>query len=179
VALGGCHSVGTILNGGDNSAHTAKTEQIDLAGQTRPIAGGAPAATGEEATGDKVASNARAGAAAGGRPVGAGIGVNSYLWRASLDTLSFMPLASADPFGGTIISDWYAPPETPDERFKTTVYILDKRLRADALRVSVFRQTRGKDGSWNDASVDPTTAGKVENAILTRARQLRLASTGK
>lgn len=109
----------------------------------------------------------------------AGVGVNSYLWRASLDTLSFMPLASADPFGGTIITDWYAPPQTPDERFKANVYILDKTLRADALRVSVFRQAKAKDGSWIDASVDPATAGKVENAILTRARQLRLASGGK
>lgn len=112
-------------------------------------------------------------------PANAGVGVNSYLWRASLDTLSFMPLASADPFGGTIITDWYAPPQTPDERFKATVYILDKSLRADALRVSVFRQTKAKDGSWQDASVDPATSGKVENAILTRARQLRIAAGSK
>ena len=66
------------------------------------------------------------------------IGVNSYLWRATLDTLAFMPLASADPYGGTIITDWYVNPEKPDERFKCTVYILDSRLRADGLKVSVF-----------------------------------------
>ena len=77
----------------------------------------------------------------------AGIGVNSFLWRASLDTLNFMPLASADPFGGVIITDWYSEGATPNERFKATVYILDTRLRADALNVSIFRQTRGAGGA--------------------------------
>jgi Domain of unknown function (DUF3576) len=110
---------------------------------------------------------------------GNGVGVNSYLWRASLDTLGFMPLASADPFGGVIISDWYAPPATPAERFKVTVYILDKRLRADGLKVSVFRQQRANDGSWNDAALSPDTPTKLENAILARAREMRLASTDK
>jgi uncharacterized lipoprotein len=105
-----------------------------------------------------------------------GVGVNGYLWRASLDTLSFMPLASADPFGGTIITDWYSPSKTPDERFKVTVYILDTQLRADGLKVSVFRQTKDAQGGWVDASVDPQTDSKMENAILTRARQLHLNS---
>ena len=105
---------------------------------------------------------------------GAGIGVNSFLWRASLDTMSFMPLSSADPFGGVIITDWHSPPETPDERFKMTIYILDRRLRADGLKVAVFRQVHRPDGSWQDAKVEPETAIKLENAILTRARQLRL-----
>lgn len=105
----------------------------------------------------------------------AGIGVNSYLWRASLDTLAFMPLQSADPFGGVIITDWYSDPTTPTERFKATVYILDTRLRADALNVSIFRQTQ-VNGAWNDATVDPETEIQIENAILTRARQLRLST---
>lgn len=104
-----------------------------------------------------------------------GIGVNSYLWRASLDTLNFMPLASADPFGGVIITDWYSAPTTPNERFKATVYILDTRLRADALNVSIFRQTN-TGGSWSDASVDPDTEIQIENAILQRARELRLSN---
>ena len=60
-----------------------------------------------------------------------GVGVNSLLWRASLDTISFMPLVSADPFGGVIITDWYTPPQTPDERFKVNIYILGRALRAD------------------------------------------------
>ena len=106
---------------------------------------------------------------------GSGIGVNSFLWRASLDTLSFMPLASADPFGGVIITDWFAPPETPDERFKVTVYILDKRLRADGLKVAVFRQEKGEAG-WVDAAVGGTTRTDIENNILARARELRIAS---
>jgi hypothetical protein len=105
---------------------------------------------------------------------GSALGVNAYLWRGALDTLSFMPLASADPFGGVIISDWYASPDVPTERFKLTVYILDQQLRADAVKVAVFRQTRDVSGSWTDAPVDPKTAIDLENAILTRARQLRL-----
>ena len=104
----------------------------------------------------------------------AGIGVNSYLWRASLDTLSFMPLSEVDPFGGVIITDWYANPEIQNERFKATVYILDTRLRADALSVQVFKQSRNEAGEWVDASIDQATRLQVENAILTRARQLRI-----
>jgi ABC-type oligopeptide transport system substrate-binding subunit len=104
------------------------------------------------------------------------LGVNSYLWRATLDTLNFMPLSSADPVGGVVISDWYAAPDKPDEHLKVTVYILDKRLRADAVKVSVFRQVRNPNG-WTDAAVNPDTGIKLENAILARARELRLATT--
>ena len=106
---------------------------------------------------------------------GGGIGVNSFLWRASLDTISFMPLASADPFGGVIITDWYSPPETQSERFKVTVYILGRDLRADGVRAAVFRQDRDASGTWLDAKVEQKTAIDLENAILTRARQLRIA----
>jgi hypothetical protein len=106
-----------------------------------------------------------------------GIGVNPYLWRASLDALAFMPLASADPFGGTIITDWYSPPEAPNEQFKVTVYILDRALRADGIRVQVFRQERdAKTGEWANAPVAPDTTTKLENAILSRARELRVAT---
>ena len=105
---------------------------------------------------------------------GGGIAVNGYLWRASLDTMSFMPLNSADPFGGVIITDWYVPPEQPAERFKVQIYILDRQLRADGLRVSVFRQVRDTVGNWTDAPIRPETAAQLENAILTRARQLRI-----
>lgn len=107
---------------------------------------------------------------------GGGIGVNSYLWRASLDTIAFMPLSSADPFGGVIITDWYTSPAQPKERFKMTVYILDRRLRADGIKVSVFRQEKDTDGSWKDAPANADTGVRVENAILTRARQLRVDS---
>lgn len=104
---------------------------------------------------------------------GGGIGVNSYLWRASLDTVSFMPVNSADPFGGVIITDWHALPETPRERFKMNVYILGRSLRADGVRVSVFRQVQDPYGTWQDAPIEQGAGVKVEDAILTRARQLR------
>ncbi len=112
----------------------------------------------------------------GGGGGGGGIGVNSFLWRASLDTISFMPLASADPFGGVIITDWYTPPEVFQERFKVNVYILGRDLRADGVRAAVFRQRQDLLGQWVDAEVNQQTAVDLEDAILTRARQLRIAS---
>lgn len=116
--------------------------------------------------------DADASAAAGG-----GVAVNSYLWRASLDTVSFMPLASADPFGGVIITDWYTPPEAPQERFKMNVYILDRQLRADGVRAAVFKQRQDPiSGNWVDASVSEGTARDIEDKILTRARELRVAT---
>ena len=103
-----------------------------------------------------------------------GLGVNAFLWRASLDTLSFMPLESADPFGGTIITDWYVPDPSKNERFRANAFILDRQLRADGIRVSVFRQTLSK-GGWTDAPVSQDTARQLEDTILTRARELRIA----
>ncbi|HUZ11341.1 MAG TPA: DUF3576 domain-containing protein [Caulobacteraceae bacterium] len=104
------------------------------------------------------------------------IGVNSYLWRATLDTLAFMPLASADPYGGVVNTDWYVNPEKPDERFKCTVYILDTRLRGDGLKVTVFKEVSNGQGGWIDSTVSDQTDIDIENAILTRARQLRLSN---
>ena len=101
------------------------------------------------------------------------VGVNAFLWRASLDTIDFMPLASADPQGGIIITDWYTNPKVPDERFKMTIYILDTRLRADGVNVSVFKQTKA-GSEWVDAATDPDTEVQLENAILTRARELKV-----
>ena len=116
----------------------------------------------------------------GHRPAGAtptsAIGVNSYLWRATLQTLAFMPLASADPYGGVVVTDWYSNPEKPDERFKATVYILDARLRADGLNVTVFKEVSNGDRGWVTAPVSDQTATDIENAILTKARQLRLSN---
>ena len=110
---------------------------------------------------------------------GGGLGVNAYLWRASLDTLAFIPLSSADPFGGVIITDWYSPPESPSERFKLTVYILDRRLRADGLRVSAFKQNRDTSNQWIPVELTPKVTTDIENAILTRARELRVAREGE
>ena len=105
-----------------------------------------------------------------------GIGVNAFLWRATLDTLSFMPLLTADPWGGVVNYDWYVNPQTPNERFKATVFILDTRLRADALNVSVTKEVRDASGNWVGAPVAAQTETDLENAILTKARQLNLAN---
>lgn len=106
---------------------------------------------------------------------GAGIGVNSFLWRASLDTVSFMPLASADPFGGTILTDWYTPEGKSGERFKLNVLILGKQLRSDGVRVRVFKQDL-KGSTWRDVEAGDDMGRQLEDAILTRARQLRMAN---
>lgn len=111
-------------------------------------------------------------------PGGSPIAVNSYLWRASLDTISFMPLTSADPFGGVIITDWYSPAEVNDERFKVNIYILGRDLRADGVRAAVFRQRQDPFDGWVDAEVNDDTATDLENAILTRARELRISGIG-
>ncbi|MEM6539103.1 MAG: DUF3576 domain-containing protein [Pseudomonadota bacterium] len=104
--------------------------------------------------------------------------VNRYLWAASLETLDFLPVFQADPIAGLILTDWYANPRSPQERFKVSVYILDSALRADALRVSVFKQVQNLEGSWIDSTTNPATSREIENSILTRARQLRLNQLG-
>jgi len=103
------------------------------------------------------------------------LGVNNYLWRAAIETLDFMPMVQADTFGGVQIYDWHSNPSVPNERFKATVYILDSGLRADGLKVSIFKQNRTA-GGWQDANVDADTARKIENSILTRARELYIAT---
>jgi hypothetical protein len=104
------------------------------------------------------------------------IGVNSYLWRAAIDTLSFAPLLSTDSSGGVIVTDWYSRPNNPGERVRLTVSILDRDLRADALRVAASRQVNQGNG-WVEAPVTAATVQKLEDIILTRARDLRRAAT--
>lgn len=106
-------------------------------------------------------------------PEETGLGVNSHLWRAALDTISFMPIASADPFGGVIITDWYSPPQNTKERFKINIFILDRQLRSDGIKVSLFRQEQQATGQWVDQTVDAQTTLDLENAILKRARHFR------
>ncbi len=106
---------------------------------------------------------------------GASLAVNAYLWRGALDTLSFMPLASADPYGGVIVTDWYSPPTTAGERFKATAFVLGRQLRADGVRIQIFRQVRD-GGTWTDAPVNPATPVDIENKVLARARELRSAA---
>lgn len=105
------------------------------------------------------------------------IGVNSYLWRASLETLSFMPLAQADSSGGVIVTDWFANPEQPNERVKVSVLILDQDLRADALRVAASRQVL-EGQNWIEAPVQASTVQRLEDIILTKARDLRRSAIG-
>lgn len=104
-----------------------------------------------------------------------GFGVNAFLWRATLDTIAFMPIQSADPFGGLIVTDWYSSPDTPDERTKLNIIIRDRDLRADGLKVTIFRQTRTHGKEWVNADSPKEAATSVENAILTKARQIRMA----
>jgi hypothetical protein len=113
--------------------------------------------------------------ASGGAGQAQQIQVNAYLWRATLDTLSFMPLVSADPFGGVIITDWYSPASTPGERFKVNAYILSKQLTANAIQVSVFHQVQSSTG-WVDEPADPSLASGLEDRILARAANLQAAS---
>ncbi len=105
------------------------------------------------------------------------IGVNAYLWRAAIDTVSFAPLLQADSAGGVIVTDWYSNPKSPGERVKLTVAILDQDLRADALRVAASRQTN-QNGMWVDSPVAAATVQKLEDIILTRARDLRRTAVG-
>lgn len=105
---------------------------------------------------------------------GATLGVNSFLWRATLDTLAFMPFASADPFGGVILTDWYEDPKTPGERFKVNAVIMDTGLRAEAIKIKLFKQKIQKDNQWRDVEVHPNLARKLEDTVLTRAREIRV-----
>lgn len=148
-------------------------------GRTKPVepneynVGRGTEVKGSLSGGDGVIFNS--GSRAGQQDQGSALGVNAYLWRGALDTLSFMPLSSADPFGGVIITDWFQPPASPGERFKATAYILGRQLRADGVKVSIFRQVM-QNGHWVDAPVDRATAVAIENKILARARQLRTSS---
>jgi hypothetical protein len=106
------------------------------------------------------------------------LGVNSFLWRATLDTLSFLPITTADPFGGTVLTDWYEDPAVPGERYKVNVLILDRQLRADSLKISTFRQKKEKNSQWVDAPTDAKLGRKLEDTVLTRARELRVKQLG-
>jgi muconolactone delta-isomerase len=122
---------------------------------------------------DKEREERQAAAAAG-----TGLSVNAYLWRATLDTLSFMPLASADPFGGTVITDWYSPPAAQGERFRAQAYVMGRQLRSDGVRVQIFRQVLER-GQWVDSPVSAATNSEMEDKVLARARELRSQSASR
>ena len=105
---------------------------------------------------------------------GGGIGINTFLWRATLDTLSFMPLVSADPFGGVIITDWHANSEASKEKFKIVAYIIGTELRVDGIQVAVFKKIKKENGEWVDMESSKILQNKVEDAILTKARKFKI-----
>lgn len=110
---------------------------------------------------------------------GSGIGVNSFLWRATLDTINFMPIQTADPFGGVITTDYYEDPATPGERYKINALILDDRLRVDGIKITLFKQKLDENNSWRDVAVEKKANRQIEDKILTRARELRIEQTGR
>ncbi len=157
---------------GDNSASSESAK--GPAGPARN-----PNTLGESAIGDGglSLSSLRSGELLGNAVNGGGgsLPVNRFLWQASLDTLDFMPLASTDPFTGVIATDWSTPPGAAGERVKVTVYVLNPDLAASALKVAVFREVRTEEGIWTPASVNPDTPRQLEDAILTKARQIKIA----
>ena len=106
----------------------------------------------------------------------AGIGVNAYLWRATLETLSFMPLSSADPFGGVIVTDWYSKKEAPNEKYKIVAYIIGTQLRVDALKINVFKKIKNENGDWIDQESHSEMSLNIEDSILTKAKQYKMAN---
>lgn len=106
-----------------------------------------------------------------------GMRVNPYLWQAALNVLSFMPLASADSSGGIIITDWYSAPDMQNERVKVTATINDRKLRADALNITIHKQVKGKNGTWSNVAVSPEIVTEMEDIILTKARELRISAS--
>lgn len=134
---------------------------------------GATAASGDDAGPMNWLFNFNGKGAENGEAGSGSMAVNAFLWRGTLDTLRFMPLASADPYGGVIVTDWYTPPSSPDERFKATAFILGRELRSQNLRITIFRQVL-QDGRWVDAPVSPETVNDMEDRVLARSQTLRM-----
>ena len=161
--LSACDSLG--IEGGDTSQYPQR-KKLDRAEDRGSLTGDGLLVIGGDSQEDE----------SGNSP----IGVNAYLWRATLDTLAFMPLTSADPFGGVIITDWYEDPKARGERFKVTALILGRSLRVDGLKVSLFKQHYDTvQGGWRDVEVEEKLERKLEDTILTRARQLRVKDIGE
>jgi hypothetical protein len=167
-------ALGTAACGGDNQRMVQNDEYGDWRGaavRSRPQG----TTAGIVIFGVDKEREARQAAAATG---GGSLGVNAFLWRATLDTLAFMPLSSADPFGGTIITDWYSPAATNDERFRAQAYVMGRQLRSDGVRVQVFKQSL-RGNTWVDAPVSAGMNGELEDKILARARELRSQSASR
>lgn len=106
-----------------------------------------------------------------------GRSVSPILWQAALDTLDFVKFASEDPLTGSIVTDWYSPPDKPNDRYRVNVFILSRALHSDSLAVTVDRQERSSNGQWAETTIAKQVETDLENAILSRARQLKRAWT--
>ena len=110
----------------------------------------------------------------GGKKQSSGMPVNAMLWRAALDIASFVPLDDVDTFGGSIVTEWYVPEDQTNRRLKLAVFVVGLELRSDAIQVRAYVQNRDGDG-WTNAGRDADLGRKLENLMLTRARELRAA----
>ena len=162
--LAACLSLSACQTGGEASYPGARYK-----GQTAPRYVEMPSAFGG------THANGTASAPPANAATDTHLGVNTYLWRAALEQVSYMPLISEDPVGGVIITDWYSAANAPNERFKLNVYIFGRDLAADSVRVSVYKQQRDPNGNWSDARAAATDGVSYQNAILARARQLNTA----
>lgn len=167
-----------LLAGCGDGDYAAETDNAPRTGPKRKYDPNAPTIFGDKGLSVGTINSSNVGNILGGSDDDkARLPVNKYLWQGALDTLSFLPLSSTDPFTGVIATDWGATPEAPGERLKVTAYILNSALSAASLKVAVFRETRNESGIWVPAPVSAETARKLEDAILTRARQIRIAET--
>ena len=167
-----------LLAGCGGNDYAAEEDNAPRSGRPRGFDPNAPSVFGDQGLSVGTINSSTVGNILGsGGDEKARLPVNKYLWQGALDTLSFLPLSSTDPFTGVIATDWGATPEAPGERLKVTAYILNSALSAASLKVAVFRETRNESGLWLPAPVSAETARKLEDAILTRARQIRIAET--
>ena len=107
--------------------------------------------------------------------IGVGMPINPYLWKASLETINFMPLSSADPFAGLIITDWYSKNNT-NERCKINIFIKGVELKTSNLKVNSFCQTLSDKNNWVSNETDIKVNAQIENAILNKAKKLKLST---
>lgn len=171
AALGGILALGLLAGCTNDNFRVPGQDEYNTGSRRDSVRGRLGGTDGVLLFGTERTTRGAADAAGGG-----GLGVNAFLWRATLDTLSFMPLSSADPFGGVVITDWYTPPGAPGERFRASAFILGRQLRSDGVRVTLFRQEQ-RGNNWIDVPVSAGTNSEMEDQILTRARELRAQST--
>ena len=101
------------------------------------------------------------------------VNVNGYLWRATLNILSFVPLISTDALSGTIITDWYVNKNIQNQRLKITVNINTNELKSESIKIKVEIQNF-KNNIWSQPLTSNSLATQIEDSILNEARNLKL-----